>query len=209
MRVVVTGASGLVGRVAVHSFIERGDEVVAVGRDVDVLEDVFRGRVVCFASDYSRSSWRDCFAGVDAVVHLAARRIAPPSEGFSPFFEANVQTTENVILAACDSGVSEYCQASSISVYSLSNTVPFTETRPPVPLNLYGLSKLMCEHMATLHAHRFPIRVTSLRISRVLGSDDRTGTGFMLTSFIQRAINRQPLCVWGKGIGARDTRANS
>jgi len=142
--VAITGATGLVGRVAVHRFTQRGDEVVAIGRSLDTLQGLFGDQAVCVESDYSRGSLRNAFKGVDVVIHLAARRIAPSSEGFRPFFEANVQTTESVILAACDNGVSRLCQASSISVYSLSNKVPFAESEPPVPLSLYGVSKLTC-----------------------------------------------------------------
>jgi nucleoside-diphosphate-sugar epimerase len=90
-------------------------------------------------------------------------------------------------------------------VYSLSNTVPYTESEVAVPLSLYGVSKAMCEQIVTVYARRFPVHVASLRTSRVLGYGDRTGDGFMLMDFVRRARKKQPLHVWGQGVGARDT----
>jgi nucleoside-diphosphate-sugar epimerase len=205
MKVAITGASGLVGEVAIRRFMERGDEVIAIGRSLDKLQALFANNVTCYESDYSREGLGAAFKGVDAIVHLAARRIAPFSEGYRPFAQANVQATENLVLAACDNGVDRLCQASSISVYSLqNNTVPFSESEPPVPMSLYGISKLACEHVATIYARRFPIRITSLRISRILGHD-RTGQSYMLMRFMQQAKQKETIHLWGEGIGAHDT----
>lgn len=204
MRIAVTGATGMVGRVVVQSFADRGDEVIALGRDLCRLQESVIGRAVCIESDYSHSSLKQAFQGVDVVIHLAARRIAPLSEGIRPFWTANVLTTENVVLAACDNQVERLCQASSISVYSRANPIPFSEDQVPVPETLYGITKLMCEHLAFVHAQNHPTLITSLRISRILGQD-RTGSGHMLMSFVRKARAKQPLEIWGEGVGARDT----
>jgi nucleoside-diphosphate-sugar epimerase len=204
VRIAVTGATGMVGRVVLQRFADRGDEVIAVGRDLRRLQESVMGRAACIESDYSRSSLKQAFQGVDVVVHLAARRVAPLSEGIRPFWKANVLSTENVVLAACDNHVDRLCQASSISVYSQANPIPFSEDQAPVPETLYGIAKLACEHLAFVYAQNHPIRITSLRISRILG-EDRTASDRMLMSFVRKARAKHPLEIWGEGIGARDT----
>ncbi len=204
MRIVVTGATGMVGRVAVQRFADRGDDVLAVGRDMSRLRESVVGRAVCIESDYNHGSLRRAFHGVDAVIHLAARRIAPSSEGIRPYWKANVLSTENVIRAACDNHVDRLCQASTISVYSQANPIPFSEDQVPVPETPYGVTKLACEHLAFVYAQSYPIQITSLRISRILG-EDRTAADRMLMSFLRKARAKQPLDIWGEGVGARDT----
>lgn len=194
----------MVGRVLVQSFADRGHSVVAIGRDLYKLQESVLGRAVCIESDYSHKSLSHAFQGVDVVIHLAARRIAPLSEGIRPFWEANVLTTGNVVLAACDNHVDRLCQASSISVYSQANTTPFSEDQAPVPETLYGITKLACEHLAFVYAQNRPIQTTSLRISRILG-EDRTASDRMLMSFVRKARAKHPLQIWGKGVGTRDT----
>jgi len=194
----------MVGRVVVQRFADRGDEILAVGRDLRRLQESVIGRAVCIESDYSHSSLKQAFKGVDVVIHLAARRIAPLSEGIRPFWRANVLTTENVVLAACANDVGRLCQASSISVYSRVNPIPFSEDQAPVPETPYGITKLACEHLALVYAQNHPIQITSLRISRILG-EDRTASGHMLMSFVRKARAKHPLEIWGEGVGARDT----
>jgi len=204
MRVVITGATGLVGRAVVERLLQAHHEVVALGRDVEKLKRYFPAPVVCVQCDYEFSPLVDIFAGSQAVIHLAARRVAPEAEGFQPFYEANVRVTENVMAAAGRAGVGCVYQASSLSVYSAANSVPCLETEPPIPVSLYGVSKLACEHIGALAQRKYSLRVIALRIAGVLGYGDSSGEGFMLARFIQLARSKQTLHIYGEGVGGRD-----
>jgi UDP-glucose 4-epimerase len=127
------------------------------------------------------------------------------SFGYQAFFESNVKVTENVIRAAYQAGVQVICQASSISVYSLENTMPFRENENPKPSGFYGASKCSCEHLANIYSKKYSLKISSLRIARVLGFDNKSGGDFMLMNFIKLAKSKKPLSLWGEGKGARDT----
>lgn len=204
MKIAVTGAGGFIGRYVVERLAQRGDWVLAIDC-VPILYWEGGNKIQFQQSNLDdRDALRWLFRGLDAVVHLAAKRggLSYDIAGFRPFFEANVQVAENVLLCAAEAGVPRICQASSIAVYSSDNQVPYTETQPPVPRSLYGLSKLVCEHLATLLMRRFPIQVISLRLAQVFGIGEREG--LVLVDFVRQARQKETLRVWGQGKSARD-----
>jgi uncharacterized protein len=78
MRVVVTGATGLIGLALVNALGDRGDEVVALSRDADRARQTLGERIQAHA-------WPDpagapppeaALAGADAVVHLLGEPVA-------------------------------------------------------------------------------------------------------------------------------------
>ena len=206
MRVVVTGAKGMVGKAMVQRLLERGDDVVALTRDVAGCPQHWLGRVDCRAVGYERESLRSALHGADAVIHLAAARPTPQAEaaGYRAYADTNVAITEELLRTAAEEGVATFCQASSISVYSPANALPYRETDYPWPASHYGLSKVVCEQLANLISQRTGIRAVSLRLARVLGQDDCAGS-YMLMKFIRLAREGRPLTIFGEGNDGRDT----
>lgn len=76
-RVVVSGATGMVGRPLVAALIARGDEVIAWGRDEARLRASLGDRVRAVAATFEEPGpWLDAARGADAIVHLAGESIA-------------------------------------------------------------------------------------------------------------------------------------
>ena len=205
MRIAITGATGMVGQACIDRFVTRGDDVVALLRKPSGQMGNATKRISIHVTDYSRSDLRLALRGIEAIVHLGAMRPNAEADaiGYRPYFEANVQTTENLLCAALDEGVKTFCLASSISVYSLYNQVPYQEKDNPFPLSLYGASKLACEHLVGLYARQGPLRWVSLRIAQILGPD-KSRSEAMLMRFMTQARKKEKLTLWGTGAGARD-----
>lgn len=108
-RVLVTGASGMLGAGVARALARRGAQVRVLQRRPsglgldEVLGDVADPGV-------ARSAVREC----DAVVHLAAKVSLVGDEG--AFTRVNVDGTRNLITAARDAGASRFVQVSSPSV---------------------------------------------------------------------------------------------
>jgi nucleoside-diphosphate-sugar epimerase len=109
MKVLVTGASGMLGRGVAEALLERGDEVVVLQRrpsgvpTYEVLADITDLGAV-----------RTAAAGCDAVVHLAARvSVTGP---WREFAAVNIAGTANVLAAARSAGAGGFVQVSSPSV---------------------------------------------------------------------------------------------
>ena len=78
MRVVVTGATGLIGRALVKALIDRGDEAVALSRDADRARQTLGAGVEAHAwpSPTDAPPPEAALAGADAVVHLLGEPVA-------------------------------------------------------------------------------------------------------------------------------------
>lgn len=105
MPVVVTGASGCIGRVLVPLIAERG-EVRAVIRDAS-LADVLRasGAKVAVADLTDTPVMATVMAGAHTVVHLAGGLQLPDDETYE---SANHVTTRDALEAAGDAGASRF-----------------------------------------------------------------------------------------------------
>jgi len=150
MKVLVTGASGFVGRALVAQLVALGhDEVLALTRQAPA--DQVSGATY-LADNYLawQTQWQPTLAGVHTVVHAAARahllndRAADP---LSEFRKINVTGTLNLAAQAAQSGVSRFVFISSIGANGMQTAPgkPFTEVDQPNPHNAYALSKWEAE----------------------------------------------------------------
>lgn len=132
-RLVVTGASGFVGRALGTHAQSRGHAVRGLSRSDGSLPAGYED-VAALA--------RAC-EGAQAVVHLAARAHRGGSDAE---FDANVRATRAVAQAARQAGVPRLVLLSSIGVNgNVTHGRPFSEADAPAPVEPYARSKLRCE----------------------------------------------------------------
>lgn len=71
-RIVITGATGLIGKKLVNALSNRGDEVIVFSRNAGKAKSIFPMAVECVEWDYERpEQWKPKLENVDAVIHLA------------------------------------------------------------------------------------------------------------------------------------------
>ncbi|MCW4454431.1 NAD(P)-dependent oxidoreductase [Flavobacterium sp. MXW15] len=113
-RVLVTGASGFIGRHVAQALLARGDTVVASGRDRDALARL-DPRIERQPADLARDALAPLLRGCDAVVHAAAKSM--PWGRAADFQQANVVATERLLDAARQAGVARFVHFGSPSIY--------------------------------------------------------------------------------------------
>ena len=144
-RVLVTGASGFIGRALVPALVTAEYEVRAAGRRppsfAAPVETVSHGDLGAGVD------WSPLLAGVDFVVHLAG--IAHTGQGVpeAQYDRVNHQATAALAGAAGKAGVKRVVLVSTIR----AQTGPradhvLTEDDPPQPTDPYGRSKLAAEN---------------------------------------------------------------
>ncbi|MFC0506509.1 NAD-dependent epimerase/dehydratase family protein [Micromonospora costi] len=183
-RVVVTGATGKLGRAVVAHLRDRGVNVLAVdragGRDPRDVDGEF---LLADLTDYGQvveafTGGTDEHAGrADAVVHLAAIP-APGLLANAATFANNSAATYNVFAAARAAGIKTVVWASSETVLGLPFDTPppyapVDEEYPPRPETTYSLNKALEEEMARHFCRWDPeLTMVGLRFSNVMDVED-------------------------------------
>lgn len=147
-RLVVTGATGFVGRVLCREARRAGWHVVATARSANPVPDAHE--TVRIASLGDAGALKRACAGADVLVHLAARVHVMRETAADPdnaFREINVRGTASVLAAARNAGVRHVTYVSSIKVNGEGGARPYTHLDRPAPLDAYGRSKLEAEQL--------------------------------------------------------------
>ncbi|MGY6214761.1 UDP-glucose 4-epimerase family protein [Methylolobus aquaticus] len=172
MRVLITGASGFVGRALCHALSRAGLCVRGASRrPLSVSEDTEAALVEELGPD---TDWSAALAGVDAVVHLAARVHVmhdPSADPLAEFRRVNVLGTKALARAAVRSGVRRLVFVSSIKSMG-ERTLPgqsFDENDRAEPLDPYGISKWEAEQALTEIAAETGLEVVIVRPPLVYG----------------------------------------
>ncbi len=145
MKVLLTGASSLLGAQTVRRLTERGDTVATLQRrPADVAADL--GLVEHLADVTDPAAVAEAVAGADCVIHLAARVGVVGSR--ADFFTTNVVGTRTVLSAARDAGVRRFVFVSSPSVAHTGASIAGQAAQPADPRRAkgeYSRSKALAE----------------------------------------------------------------
>lgn len=145
-RILVTGATGFVGRVLCTEALRRGMTVRAAVREGSVPG--------CECAPLpglsAAADWTAALAEVSTVIHLAARVHVMQESAADPlaeFRKTNVEGTERLARQAARNGVKRLVFVSSIKVNgeATEGDARFAECSPASPRDAYGLSKWEAE----------------------------------------------------------------
>ena len=212
MKVVITGGAGFIGtNLAQHLLVQ--PQITEV-RILDDLSTGFRSnlRLIPGAS-FVEGSILDvslleaAVAGVDSIVHLAARPSVPRSIAEPrASHEVNVTGTLNVLEAARQAGNIHTVVASSSSVYGANPTLPKHEDLATRPVSPYAASKQAAESYTLAWQHSYGLPTLAFRFFNVYGPLQAAGHAYaaVIPTFIDAAINNRPIPLHGDGMQSRD-----
>lgn len=146
MKILVTGASGFMARTLLTRLSENdGLQVTALSRKADRWLEAD----ICPAKHaFATADFMDFLAGIDVVIHAAARAHILKEEASNPLAEyrkVNVDFTLNIARQAAASRVKRFIFISSIGVNGISNDRPFTVADSAAPEEPYAISKWEAE----------------------------------------------------------------
>jgi UDP-glucose 4-epimerase len=181
MTVMVTGGAGYIGSHAVLALLDAGREVVVVDNLVtgfDWAVDPRATLIRCDVADEGRV--RAAIRGhhVDAIMHFAGSIVVPESVADPlKYYRNNTAASRSLIESAVAEGVPRFIFSSTAATYGTPTKVPIVESDPTVPINPYGMSKLMTEAMLCDVAAAHPLDYCALRYFNVAGADPQGRSG--------------------------------
>ncbi|PCC25508.1 nucleoside-diphosphate sugar epimerase [Glutamicibacter sp. BW78] len=176
--VLVTGASGMLGRAVAEELLARGYRVRTFQRGPTSLPGV----EPCRGSVTDPHAVARAVEGASAVIHLAAK-VSFTGE-WEEFVATNIEGTRNLLSAARTASVEDFVFVSSPSVAHLGSSIVGGAAGAPEPAaarGYYARSKASAELLA-LEADTPSFRVTALRPHVVWGPGD--------TQLVERVIDR-------------------
>ena len=210
--ILVTGGAGFLGSHVVERLLEQG-------RRVSVLDDFSNGKrshlegvsghanlSVIEGDIVDRATVQQAMRGCEAVIHLAVLGLRQSIKEPGRVNDVIVHGTLNCLDAARDEGVRLFLNCSSSEVYGSAERVPMDERHPLNPETPYAASKVAQDMYVAAYGRTYQMPWVTIRPFNMYGPRSHWAgyRGELIPKMIVRAMNRQPLVIFGDGEQTRD-----
>lgn len=194
MKILITGANGLIGSHVRKKLEDWGHEVFATnisGDNVHLLDLLYKEKTAEYIMKVKP----------EVVYHFAANAAEGKAQ-FSPIdiTKRNTEIFLNVLVPAINSGMKRFIFTSSIAVYG-SIELPFKESDPPIPQDIYGINKLACEQMLRVLSKVHDFEYVVARPHNVYGPKQNMKDPYrnVVTLFMNSLLKGEPYSIFGDG----------
>ena len=202
-RVLVTGASGMVGSWLTRWLSESGAYTVAFIADTDPQSELIRSGIINKINvingrleNYDDIERAINNHEVDSIFHLGAQPIVGAADRAPRHtFESNIQGTWN-LLDACRTLtplVKRIVVASSDKAYGTQSVLPYTEDMSMNGDHPYEVSKSCTDLISTTYAHTYGTPVTIARCGNIYGGGDLNWNRIIPGTFRALLRGEQPI----------------
>jgi UDP-glucose 4-epimerase len=210
MKITIFGGGGFIGSTI-------ADRLLKDGHELRIFE---RPRVEPYRrfSDSENVEWltgdlmsiydvSNAIDGVDVVLHLVSTTL-PKNSNDDPIYDvqSNLVATLQLLNAMVAKQVQKIVFISSGgTVYGNPAYLPVDENHPTEPRVSYGITKLAIEKYLLMFQELHGIKVNILRVANPFGERQRVETAQGAVGvFLSKAIQNQPIEIWGDGSVTRD-----
>lgn len=202
MKILVTGAAGLLGSVLVPLLLERCYEVKALDKfyfKIDSLSDVRNNPRLEIVTADTRSFNPAVLDGISAVVDLAAIGQPDPNGliDLALYYDINSLASIRVATLSKLRGVKRYIFASTCSVYGVQEEV-VDERSQPNPMDRYAETKAMVED-SVLKLSDDAFCTTILRFATIYGYSPKMRFDLLLNGMTLSAFRDNKIMILGDG----------
>jgi len=202
MNILVTGGAGYVGSVVAEELLQQGYQVIILDNFQQGHKEAILPQAEFVLADICEAQHlEDVFHRfkIGAVMHMAAETVVEYSmTDPKRYFQNNVVGGLNLLDAMLKHGVYKFVFSSSAAVYGDPKSIPIEEDHPKLPLNSYGESKLMFEHILEWYGRAYGLKYVSLRYfnaagaTELLGEDHRPET-HLIPNVLKAALLQPPI----------------
>ncbi|MGF1512113.1 MAG: UDP-glucose 4-epimerase GalE [Elainellaceae cyanobacterium] len=181
--ILVTGGAGYIGSHAVMSLQQAGYQVIILDNleygHEDLVKTVLKTPLI--VGDTSDRELLDrLFAEHDiaAVMHFAAylfvgESVTDPAK----YYRNNVVGTLTLLEAMLAADVKKFVFSSTCATYGMPKSIPLVEDHPQDPINPYGMTKLMVEHILSDFDKAYGLSSVCFRYFNAAGADSEGRLG--------------------------------
>ncbi|SFI52399.1 Nucleoside-diphosphate-sugar epimerase [Treponema bryantii] len=185
-RIIITGATGMIGSAIVREAIKSNYEITClVRKDSNRIKNIIESSQVkivnCNITDYSKIKLKDKY---DIFIHLAWDKTSVGGRDDVDCQLKNIQYTLDAVRLAYNCGCSVFIGAGSQAEYGVQK-VPLTPNLPVNPESGYGIAKYTAGKLSQMLCMQLGIHFNWMRILSVYGPNDGTNT---LISYVVREL---------------------
>ena len=178
--ILVVGGAGYIGSHLVKELVEK-EEVVVLDNLSTGHREAIDSRAIFVKGDLgNEEDLQMIFSSypIKAVMHFAANSLVGESV-IDPmkYYENNVASTLTLLKVMMKNDVKKFIFSSTAATYGLPNVEIIDETSPTLPINPYGRSKLMIEHMLADFAKAYGLQYVVLRYFNAAGAHESAVIG--------------------------------
>lgn len=174
MKVLVTGGAGYIGSHMIRMLLQHGHDVVTLDNLSSGHRDAVSGGRFILGDLADRILLDSLFSAdkYDAVLHFASLiQVGESVREPGRYYQNNVANTLNLLDAMVRHGVGKFVFSSSAAIFGEPQSIPMDENHAKVPLNPYGVSKLMVEQILADYDRAYALKSVSLRYFNAAGAD--------------------------------------
>lgn len=192
MKVVVTGATGFVGKWLVRELLTQGDEVTVIVRNCKRVPEEWNGKVQVVEASLDQLSqllpqnfvWKTA----DIFFHMAWAGTSGMERADSVLQLKNVQAACDAVRLAKQLQCNRFVNAGSIMEYEAMQFIPQKGTLPGMG-NIYSTAKLTADFMAKTVATKEEMDYINVIISNIYGAGERSAR--FLNTTLRKMINNE------------------
>jgi nucleoside-diphosphate-sugar epimerase len=183
MKILITGATGFVGRALVSLLRTTEHDLCLVSRNSSYTNHP--EKVIAIGDIDASTDWSGYLKEIDVVIHLAARVHVMNEDSDNPleaFRQVNVDGTLNLANQAANADVKRFIFVSSVKVNGESTAIdkPFKFSDDAHPQDAYGISKLEAEEGLVKVSHSTGMEVVVIRPPLIYGEGVKANFANML-----------------------------
>lgn len=194
MKVIVTGATGFVGKWLVNELLYQKDDVTIIVRNKEKVPQEWRKclHIVEASLEQISGLGQEDFYDeeADILFHLAWSGVSGTGRTDSQLQLQNVNYTCDMVKLAEKLQCSRFVNAGSVMEYEAMQSIPRENTKPGMR-TIYGTAKLTADFMAKAIAANAGIEYINLIISNIYGVGD-CSTRFLNTT-LEKMMNHQQI----------------
>lgn len=204
MNILISGGMGFVG-------IHLSKYLIKQGHNITIFDNLSNSQLTSISGiTFVKGNILDTellfksLNDIELVIHLAAQiDVSDSIRNPENTMKINVDGTKNLLNACVKKNIKNFIAISTAAVFGNQDEL-LDENSKTIPISPYGESKLLMEKIIDEYSKKHNINSIILRFFNLYGDGQSSQYAGVITKFLKRIRENQPLEIYGDGNQTRD-----